>query len=78
MATFTSRTSLIRPHSLLQFQVKALACGLPRQGANERAKRYVLAVAAAAVVIRTSANSVPPAASRSWSSSLGHDTPAQL
>jgi hypothetical protein len=76
MATFTSCTSLNRSRSLLQFQLKALACGLPRQGANERAKRGVRGVDATSDVPRTIANPIPPAVSRSWSSSFGHDTPA--
>jgi hypothetical protein len=74
MATFTSCTSLNRSRSLLQFHLEALACGLPRQGANERAKRRVLASAAPST-LHASANPVPSAASRSWSS-FGHDTPA--
>jgi hypothetical protein len=76
MATFTSRTSLNRSLSLLQFQLEALACGLPRQGANERAKRCVRASATTSTVFRTGANPVRPAAPRSRSSSFGHDTPA--
>jgi hypothetical protein len=76
MATFTSCTSLNPSRSLLQLQLEALACCLPRQGANERAKGYVRAVVAASTVFHASANPVPSAAPRSWSSSLGHDTPA--
>jgi hypothetical protein len=75
MATFASCTSLNRSQSLLQFHLKALAGGLPRQGANERAKRRVL-TGATWSILPASTNPVPSAASRSWSSSFSHDTPA--
>jgi hypothetical protein len=62
---------------MLQFSLEALTCGLARKRANERAKRGVCAVAVSPVVLHSGASAPAPASSRSWSSSFGHDTPAQ-
>ncbi len=55
---------------------EALARGLSRQGPDEGAKRNVGPVVIAPVALHGSASPMPPAASRSWRSSFGHDTPA--
>ena len=61
--------------SAAQFQLEALAAACRAKRSNERAKRRVGAVSVASVVLRMMRERTS-AASRSWSSSFGHDTPA--